>query len=248
MAHRSFPSESPRTSPRGRMVTTTLAALALIAFPQALGFHDDAVASERAARAASAGNGVILMVHSTFEPHSHEALDDAQTGSVPVDQVVSSFKYGSGSVGATRSGEYIVFHAIPYLTATVDPVVVRDPQLEVTALGSDRRLVLRPNVPADQERICQVETSWMGHEGPVEACTAYKVPVEAFDDMKVVTLTLHFLDAGGSQEESHSLPAHALLHSAIYGAPVDLNTVDGAHTEASPLIIENLIDTQRTAP
>jgi hypothetical protein len=73
------------------------------------------------------------------------------------------------------------------------------------------------------------------------------VPVEAFDDMKVVTLTLHFVDARGPQEESHSFPAHASLHFAIYGAPVDLNTVDAARTEASPLIIENAIDTQWTA-
>jgi hypothetical protein len=197
------------------------------------------------ASAVSADTGYVLMIHSTVEPHSLQALDQSETGSASVDQGKTGTLYASGSVVATRNGDSIVFHAIPYRADTVYPVVGSDPQLEVAAVGSDRRLMLRPNVPADQERICYAETTWAGHEGPVDACSVYKVPVEQLAGMNVVTLTLHFTDAAGRrQTRVHSLPVHFLLHMAIEGAPIDLKAVDAAITKATPLVIEHLIDTQ----
>jgi hypothetical protein len=194
---------------------------------------------------ASAGNGYILMIHSTFEPVS--TLDRVETGSVRVDQAKKGLEYGSGALGATRNGDSIIFHAIPYLAATVYPAVVNHPQLEVDGVGSDRRLMLQPNLPADTDAICQFETHWKGHEGPVEACSVYKVPVREFDGMNVVTLTLHFIDAGGPQEEIHNVAIHTLLHAAIEDAPIDLKAIDAATIVPTSLIMENVIDTQRSA-
>jgi hypothetical protein len=66
--------------------------------------------------------------------------------------------------------------------------------------------------------------------------------------MNVVTMTLHFVDARGPQEKVHSVPAHFMLHMAIENlVPIDLKAVDAATTEASPLVIENVVDTQRSA-
>jgi hypothetical protein len=193
-----------------------------------------------------AGNGYVLMIHSTFEPHSNPAVDGAETGNGLADQAKTGVTYASGAGGATRDGDYIVIHAIPYLAATVYPVIVEQPQLEVDGVGSDRRLMLQPNLPADKERICHVETTWLHHAGPVGACSVYRVPVQAFDGMNVVTMTLHFVDARGPQEKVHSFPAHFLLHMAIEGAPIDLKTVDAATTVPSPLIIDSIIDTSRS--
>jgi hypothetical protein len=201
-------------------------------------------AAVRASKA-SAGNGYIIMIHSTFEPHGHPVVDGINSGRKLVDQLRTGIEYGSGAVGATREGDSIVFHAIPYLVASVYPVVVRQPQLEVDGLDGGRRLLLQPNLPADKDAVCQFETHWDGHEGPVEACSVYRVPVHEFDSMHVVSLTLHFVDATGAQGEVHNLPAHQLMHDAIVGAPVDLKTVDAATTEPTPLLIENVIDTQR---
>jgi hypothetical protein len=188
----------------------------------------------------------VLMIHSTFEPHSLQAVDDAESGNVQIDQAITGTTYASGAAGATRDGDSIVFHAIPYLAATVYPVVVRNPRLEVTQVGGDRKMLLEPNLPADQRRICHSETTWAGHEGPVEACSVYRVPVADFDGMNVVTLTLHFEDASGPREQIHSFPAHFLLHMAIEEAPIDLTVVDETFTEPTPLIIQNKVDMQGT--
>jgi hypothetical protein len=192
---------------------------------------------------AAAGPGYVLQIHSTAEPHSHPLLDGAQTGSLPADQAKTGATYGGGAVTATRNDGSIVFHAIPYRADTVRPVVVQNPRLEVKAVNSDRRLLLEPNLPAGG-KICQTETSWAGHEGPLDACTVYQVPVAALDGMDVVTLTLHFTDAFGPQQKVHSLPAHLLLHMAIEGTPVDLRAVDAMMSEPTPLVIDRLIETR----
>jgi hypothetical protein len=194
--------------------------------------------------AGSAGNGYVLMIHSTFEPHSHPVVDGAESGNGQFDQAKTGTTYATGAAGATRDGDYIVFHAIPYLAATVYPVVVSQPQLEVSQVGGDRKMMLQPNLPADLERICHVETGWAGHKGPLNACSVYRVPVKDSEGMNVVTLALRFVDANGPQAEIHSFPAHFLLHMAIEDLPIDLKAVDAAITEPTPLIMQNVIDMQ----
>jgi hypothetical protein len=184
------------------------------------------------------------MIHSTFEPHSHQAVDGAESGNVQVDQAKTGITYASGAAGATRDGDYIVFHAIPYQASTVYPVVVRNPRLEVDQVDGYGSMMLKPNLPADPQRICHVETSWAGHEGPVDACTVYRVPVSHFSGMRAVTLTLHFEDASGPREKIHSFPAHFLLHMAIEDAPIDLTAVDETITEPTPLVIQYTTDMQ----
>lgn len=188
----------------------------------------------------------VLMIHSTFEPHSLQAVEDTESGNVQLDQAIVGTTYASGAAGATRDGDSIVFHAIPYLASTVYPVVVRNPRLEVTQVGGDRGMLLEPNLPAGPERICHAETTWAGHEGPIEACSVYRVPIAEFDGMNVVTLTLQFEDASGPREVIHSFPAHFLLHMAIEEAPIDLTVVDRTFTEPTPLIIQNKVDMQST--
>jgi hypothetical protein len=215
--------------------TIILLSLALCVLPQATPWRHNAVAG--------VSPGYVLEIHATAEPHTHHAVDDAKTGNVTLDQAKSGTTYANGAFTATRDDDSIVFHAIPYRADTVHPVVVRDPRLEIKAVGSDRRLILEPNLPAGGS-ICHIETRWAGHEGPLDACTVYKVPVAAFDGMNVVTLTLHFTDAMGPQEKVHNALAHGLLHAAMGGAPVDLKAVDATITEPTPLVIQSLIQTK----
>jgi hypothetical protein len=191
---------------------------------------------------AMAGDGYVLMIHATFEPHSHQMVDGAESGNVLVDQGKTGTTYATGAAGATRDGDYIVFHAIPYLASTVYPVVVRNPRLDVDQFDGYGSMMVKPNLPADPQRICHVETSWAGHEGPVDACTVYRIPVAHFSGMSAVTVSLHFEDAGGHREIIHSFPAHFLLHMAIEDAPIDLTVVDQATTEPTPMVIQHTTD------
>lgn len=194
------------------------------------------------AEAVEGRDSYVIMIHNTFEPRSHEVVDGAETGNARVDQGKTGTTYATGAAGATRTGadgDYIVFHAIPYLASTVEPVVVRNPFLDVDQYDGWGSMKLKPNLPADQQEICYFETSWAGHEGPVDACTAYRVPVAHFQGMPVVTLSLHFDDASGHREIFHSFPAHFLLHMAIEDAPIDMTAVGDSVTEGTPFAIQN---------
>ena len=195
-------------------------------------------ATASGSEASRAGPGYVLLIHATADP---DAVDAAQTGNVTLEQAKSGFINANGAVTATRSDDSIVFHAIPYRADTVSPVVVGGSRLEIKAVGSDRRIVVVPNLPPD-DYICRNETSFAGHEGPLDACTVYKVPVAAFDGMNVVTLTLHFIDAAGPQQRVHNVMAHGLVHSAIGGAPIDVKQVDATITEPTPFVIQSLIE------
>ena len=212
--------------------TIVLLSLAMWVLPEATAWRHDAVAG--------ASPGYVLLVHATAEPH---AVDDAKTGDVTLDQRKSGFTNANGAFTATRHDDSIVFHVIPYRVDTVKPVGVSDPRLEIEAVGSDRRLIVAPNLPAGGY-ICQNETSFAGHEGPLDACTVYKVPLASLDGMNVVTLTLHFTDALGPQEKVHNVLAHGLVHAAIGGAPIDLKAVDATITEPTPLVIQSLFETK----
>lgn len=109
-------------------------------------------------------------------------------------------------------------------------------------VGSGRRLLVEPNLLPDREGPSGFETSWYGHEGPLEACSAYRVPVSAFEGENVVTLTLHFRDDAGVREEVHDPIAHLLLHMAIDGVPINLDGFDAVTAEAAPFIIESALD------
>ncbi|HEV8625966.1 MAG TPA: hypothetical protein VG034_16050 [Acidimicrobiia bacterium] len=235
MMHRTCQRPSAKSHRAQEGATIVLLTLALCVLPQTSRWRHDAMAG--------VSPGYVLMIHSIVEPHSYQALDDAETGNATLDQLKTGATYASGAASATRNDDSIVFNAILYRADTVYPVVVRDPRLEVKAVDSDRRLMLEPNLPAGG-RICHVETSWANHEGPLEACTGYKVPVRAFNGINVVTLTLHFTDAMGPHQTVHSFPAHFLLHMAIEGAPVDLKAVDATITEPTPLVIQSLLETK----
>lgn len=194
------------------------------------------------AGAAEGRDEYVLMIHAEFEPRSHEVVDEAESGNARVDQGKAGTTYQTGAAGATRTGadgDYIVFHAIPYLASTVSPVVVRNPFLDVDQYDGWGSMKLKPNLPADPQEICHVETSWAGHEGPVDACTVYRAPVAYFQGMPVVTLSLHFDDASGHREIFHSFPAHFLLHMAIEDAPIDMTAVGASVTEGTPMVIQN---------
>jgi hypothetical protein len=184
-----------------------------------------------------------LMIHATYEPRPNELVGGLNTGLNELDYFISGLLIAPGSILAPGTGGHVVFHAIPYSTASADPVIVDDPQLEVVGAGSGRRLFLQPNVHPEREDVCRVETGWKHHEGPIGACSAYRAPVEEFSE-KVVTLSLHFVDAKGHKTIVHSQPAHNLLHAAILGAPIDLRVVDATMTQASPFIVESVLDAE----
>jgi hypothetical protein len=212
--------------------TIVVLTLAMSVLPQATPWRHQAVAG--------ASPGYVLLIHATAEPHM---IDEASTGNVSLDQAKSGFYNANGAVSATKHDDSLVFHAIPYRADTVLPVVVGDPRLEIEAVGSDRRLMFEPNLPSGGN-ICHNETSFAGHEGPLDACTVYRLPLAAFDGMTVVTLTLHFTDGTGPQQRIHNLVAHGLVHAAIGGAPVDLKAVDATITEPTPLVVQRLIETK----
>lgn len=197
----------------------------------------------RRPEAAAASPGYVLMIHATVEPHSHPALEEAKTGNERLDQTRSGFSIAKGALMATRNDDSIIFHAIPYRADTVYPVVVAEPRLEIKAVGSDRRLTLEPNRPAGG-KICHIETTWADHEGPLDACTVYRVPVASLAGMSLVTLALHFTDATGPQQKVHNAMAHGMLHMAIGGMPIDLRAVDASMTEPTPHFIQSLIETR----
>jgi hypothetical protein len=212
-----------------------LLTFALYVLPQASRWRPEALAA--------VSPGYVLQIHAIAVPHGHQALDEAKTGNATLDQAKTGYSHADGALTATRNEGSIVFHAILYRADTVHPVAVRAPRLEVRAVDRDRRLRLEPNLPASGS-ICHSETSWPGHEGPLDACTVYKVPTEVFDDMNLVTLILHFTDAMGPQQRVHSLLAHGLLHMAIGGAPIDMRAVDATITEPTPFVVESLIETK----
>ena len=250
-------------NPIGAIAIVAASGLAGLTSPQAPGGHALAgqhrstsaqhqlardVGASPTGRPASVPSGYIIMIHSTFEPHGNQQSEQLTRRDSPLEQVVTGTEYGSGSFGATRDRDDIVFRAIPYAVDTVRPVVVGRPQLEVDLVGTGRHLMLEPNAPAAQEPICRFETSWYGSEGPVDACSVYRVPVRTFDRVNVVTFTLHFIDATGPQQRVHNDFAHFMLHMAILGAPVDLRAVDANTSVASPLVVDSAMDTRSAGP
>jgi hypothetical protein len=206
------------------------------------------VGASRTDRPASVPRGYIIMIHSTFEPDGNQQSEQLSRRDSPFDQLITGGENALGAGGATRDGDYIVFRAIPYAADTVRPVVVERPQLEVDLVGTGRHLMLEPNAPPAQESICHFETSWYGSEGPVDACSVYRVPVHAFAGVNVVTFTLHFMEANRPQQRVHNDLAHLMLHMAILGAPVDLRAIDATTTVASPLVVDSAVDTRSSRP
>jgi hypothetical protein len=222
-------------------VVTVAVAAALMGFAP---IQASATAGLRSA--GSTPSGYVVMIHSTFEPHGEKQTQQLIRSDTPIEQLVTGSENAPGAVAATRNGDDIVFHAIPYAADTVRPVIVERPQLEVDLVGSGRHLVLTPNGSAGEEPICRVETAWHGAEGPVDACTVYRVPAKVFQGVRVVTFTLHFVDARGAQQRVHNGFAHLMLHMAILGAPVDLRAIDANTTVASPLVVDSVIDMQNS--
>src|SRR5947208_5515344 len=101
-------------------------------------------ATASGSEAAGASPGYVLLIHATAEP---DAVNAAKTGNVTLEQAKSGFVNLNGGFTATRDDGSIVFHAIPYRADTVSPVVVGDPRLEIKAVGTDRRLIVEPNLP-----------------------------------------------------------------------------------------------------
>ena len=192
------------------------------------------------AGAAAEPEAYVLMLIATFEPH----MDAAESGVAELDQAKTGATHAPGTVVATHEGndiegKYVFFHAIPFQASTGSPVVVRNPHLDFDQVDGTGENKARPNLPAAGQRICQVETSWKGHEGPVEACTVYKVPYEWFSGQPVVNVSLHFDDASGHREIFHNVTAHALLRMALSGAPIPLTVPAEAGKQPTPMLVEN---------
>jgi hypothetical protein len=82
------------------------------------------VGASRTDRPASVPRGYIIMIHSTFEPHGNQQSEQLSRRNSPFDQLITGTEYALGSGGATRDGDYIVFHAISYAADTVRPVTL----------------------------------------------------------------------------------------------------------------------------
>ncbi|MCA1838560.1 MAG: hypothetical protein LC674_07450, partial [Actinobacteria bacterium] len=91
------------------------------------------------------GGGYILMIHATYEPSPGELANRASTGLDGLDYGIRGALIGPGSIVAPGTGGELVFHAIPYSTASARPVRVDDPQLGVVRVGSSQQVLLQPN-------------------------------------------------------------------------------------------------------
>jgi hypothetical protein len=172
-----------------------------------------------------AGNGYVLMVHGWFEPY-------------PEGQ-----PHAAGVVMAVRDGDHVTFSAIPYSVATGRPVVVRHPRLEVVDPETKAVLhTLEPNVDSNNPP-CRRETSFEGHEGPVQACPTFRAPVSDFGGRHVVGFIFRFSDDGGGPHmEPYSVVNHTLLHGYLQaGAPEDLSAADRAGGP-DPFLIASDVD------
>lgn len=200
---------------RMRMATAALAVAAALSSPVAAVGEGES----------GAGNGYVLMVHGWFEPY-------------PEGQ-----PHAPGVVMAVRDEDHLTFSAIPYSVATGRPTVVRDPRLDV--VHPDTKAVLHtyePNVDSDNPP-CRRETSFKGHEGPVQACPTFRAPVSDFGGRHVVGFVFRFTDdAGRPQVEPYSVVNHNLLHGHLQaGVPEDLSAADRAGGP-DPFFIESDVD------
>jgi hypothetical protein len=175
---------------------------------------------------AESGNGYVVMVHGWFEPY-------------PEGQ-----PHAPGVVLAVRDGDHVTFSVIPYSTATGRPVVVDDPRLEVVDPVSKAVVATyEPNVDSDNPP-CRRETSFPGHEGPVQACPTFRAPASDFADRHVVGFVFRFVDrAGRPQVEPYSAINHTLLHAHLQGGlPISMADRDGG---PDPFLVESGVDPVR---
>lgn len=192
-----------------------VAALAIVAAvaPAAAGPADE-----------SRGNGFVMMVHANLEP----------AVPLPVPPV------GEAAV-ATREGDGVILHVIPYGVASARPVLTFEPSLEIAdALGAS--FVVAPNASPSGRAVCEWETGIHGHEGPLEACLVFVIPAEAFTGRNVVTLTLRWEDQdGNAYVETYNAVAHGMLHSHMEGGDPSLEDAD-QRSEATPFVVESYAD------
>lgn len=208
-------------------ILTAIVLLSTVAAPTvAPGAVDPAGDSGPAAGADPAGNGIVTMVHLSFEPWV--------PGPPPVAEALAG----------TNDGMFVYFHAIPYDVTGQKPLptVLSEPEIEILDPAGEVLVRSGPNLDPASRPTCVEETSLENHTGPVEACVPLAVPASTFNGHPVVQVKLHWTNATGPQVENYNIPAHLLLHSAIEGTPVDLDTVDQHLTQATPVVVEYLVD------
>lgn len=174
---------------------------------------------------AGGGNGYVLMVHGWWEPY-------------PEGQ-----PHAPGVVMAQRDGEHLTFSAIAYSVATGRPIVVGRPRLDV--VDPMEGAVLRsyePNVDSDNPP-CRRETSFTGHEGPVEACPTFRAPVSDFGGRRVVGFVFRFVDdAGRHYVEPYSVANHSLLHGYLQAGVPDNPAAADRPGGPDPFVLQSDVD------
>lgn len=167
-------------------------------------------------------DGYTLMVHGHVEPDAPIQV------APPVEE----------SLLATQDDGVIRLHVIPFSTATEAPVVVDTPRLVVTAVHNGDSGTFFPNASATTSSTCQAETSLPGHQGPLEACLVFEVPVEWFPGEGVVYLSLRFTEEDQWRSVPYSSVAHALLHLAIEtGGEVTFEQADASDAVSTPFLV-----------
>lgn len=208
-------------SPQIRIATLALAVAGVLSLPVAAG---GSVAAPGEG-GSGGGNGYVLMVHGWWEPY-------------PEGQ-----PHAPGVVTAQRDGDHLTFSVIPYSVATGGPATVANARLEV--VDPDSKALLRtyePNVDSDNPP-CRRETSFPGHEGPVQACPTFRAPVSDFGGRHVVGFVFRFIDdSGRPQTEPYSIVNHNLLHGYLQaGVTSDPATADRSGGP-DPFVIQSDVD------
>lgn len=168
------------------------------------------------------GNGIVMMVHGHVQPRP--------TDTVPIPPAHEA-------VVTSTDGTDVVFHVIPYTVEDGVPVEVDNAQLSISPVGPSEAFQAQPNGDPAGNAVCEEETSFPGHEGPVEACQVFRIPQEEFAPASAVELELWFDLDGERYVEPYNVISHALLHGHIDGGPVTLDQADAAGGHPTPFVV-----------
>lgn len=191
--------------------------------------------ADEASTVSSAGedpddNGIVYMVHGTFEPNP--------TGPTPAPPAQEAF------ATTQQSGE-IVLHVIPYSVEEQAPTSFEeDVQVILDGPAPDQALVVEPREGTTDDQRCVDETKIEGHEGDVADCLVVTTDAESVRGWGVVEIVLNGTHAptGASVAETYSSPAHVAMHTTMEDGEPGWSTADQLSAVSTPILVEDLVD------
>lgn len=175
-------------------------------------------------------NGIVYMVHGTFEPNP-----TAPTPAPPAHEAFAT----------TQQSGQIVLHVIPYSVEDQAPTSFEDDvQITLEGPAPDQSVVVEPRAGTSDDERCVDETSIKGHQGDVEDCLVVEIDAETVQGWGLVEIVLEGTHAptGTSIAETYSSPAHVAMHTTMEDGQPGWSTADQLSTVGTPILVEDLVD------